>query len=108
MEDIRFNGNLDFRFHNVGFVSVLRNNGYTYEYKNGKARYSFIYVENGEMDYYFEHDKKTLKIKNGSFLFIPKKIPYKSTYLKDNTVIKIIVFDVIAKKTSCIFHAAFL
>ncbi len=103
MNDVRFNGNLDFSFHNAGFVSVRRNRGYTYEYKNGKARYSFIHLQSGEMDYFFEHGKTTVKIKEGDFLFIPKDIPYKAEYLKDNTVVKIIVFDISAKKLPSVF-----
>lgn len=108
MEDIRFNGNLDFDFHNAGFVSVSRNRGHTYEYKNGKARYSFIYLQSGEMEYFFPCEKKTVKINEGSFLFIPKDIPYKAAYLKDDTVIKIIVFDVSAKRLPPFFKSFLL
>ncbi len=105
MDDIRFNGNLDFVFHNVGFVSVVRNQGHTYEYKDGKPRYSFIYLQNGEMDYSFPRERKTVKIKKGSFVFIPKGIPYKAAYLKDNTVVKIIVFDISAKRLPPFFKS---
>lgn len=98
MEDIRYNGNPEFKIHNVGLVSVLRNQGYTFEYKSGKERYSFIYIEKGNMEYYFSKTKEKIRISKGDFLFIPKDIPYKTTYLDDDTVIKIIVFDISAKK----------
>lgn len=93
MEDIRFKGDLDFSITNVGFVMVVRNQDYTFEYKNGKELYSFVYVENGELEYYFYDTKEKLEIKKGTLLFIPKQIPYKTRYLKNGTKIKIIIFD---------------
>ena len=96
MEDIRFDVNLDYQINNVGYVSVLRNENFVFEYKTGKERYSFIYVEQGELEYYFSQNKKILNAGKGNVLFIPKALPYKASYLKDGTLIKIIVFDLIA------------
>lgn len=98
MEDIRYDGNMDLSIQNVGFVSVLRNQNYTFEYKNGKERYSFIYVTSGKMEYYFYREHQKYTINSGEFLYIPKGIPYKSTYLENDTVIKIIVFDISCAK----------
>lgn len=97
MKDIRFDGKLDCKIDNIGFVSVSRNENYTFEYKTGKERYSFIYVENGELEYCFKQSQKALKIDKGTILFIPKQLPYKTRYLKNNTIIKIIIFDVVAE-----------
>lgn len=94
MEDIRFHGRLEFRIEKVGYVSVLRNKDYAFEYKKGKETYSFIYVAEGQLLYTFADTEKTVLIKKGDVLFIPKHLPYKTVYLQDNTVIKIIVFDI--------------
>ena len=49
MEDIRYDGTLDLKIYDVGYVSVLRNANFTFEYKQGKDRFSFIYVKSGQM-----------------------------------------------------------
>lgn len=97
MEDIRFDGKLDCKIDNIGYVSVSRNENFIFEYKAGKDRYSFIYVENGELEYSFTKSKNIIKIDKGTLLFVPKKLPYKTKYLKQNTIIKIILFDIIAE-----------
>lgn len=97
MEDIRYDGTLDFKIYDVGYVSVLRNANFTFEYTLGKDRFSFIYVKSGEMLYALTAERKKIRIEKGDFLFIPKNMPYKSFYLADNTVIKMIVFDIAAE-----------
>lgn len=97
MNDIRFDGKLDCKIDNIGYVSVSRNENFIFEYKNGKERYSFIYVEEGALEYYFFHNDLTLRIDKGTFLFIPSKLPYRTKYLKKDTIIRIIIFDVIAE-----------
>lgn len=93
MEDFRHDENLVFTIRKVGFVNVTRNENFTFEYKNGKDLYSFVYVEDGEIEYYFYKTKERLKLKKGNCLFIPKQFPYKTKYLKNKTKIKIIIFD---------------
>lgn len=95
MKDIRFHGHLEFQIENVGYVSVQRNENYFFEYKKGKETYSFIYVAEGYLSYTLTDTNKTFFIKKGDVLFIPKRLPYKTLYLQENTVIKIIVFDII-------------
>ena len=97
MQDIRFNGKLDCKIDNVGFVNVLRNENYTFEYKTGKNLFSFIYVDSGELDYFFTEKQLNLRLEEGSLLFIPKHLPYKTKYLKNKTKIKIIIFDITGK-----------
>ena len=108
MEDIRYWGKLDYRIENVGFVSVVRNKDFTFEYKKGKKQYSFIYVQNGELEYNFAKDDKTLRITKGDLLFVPKKLPYKTKYITDNTKIKIFVFDCVFQGTNKFFTHTFL
>ncbi len=93
MKDIRFDGGLDFVINKIGFVNVLRDENFVFEYKTGKKFFSFIYVESGELEYYFKNVKKRFKIAKGNMLFIPKQFPYKTKYLKNKTQIKIILFD---------------
>ena len=94
MNDIRFQGHLEFNIENIGYVSVQRDKNYFFEYKKGKEMYSFIYVADGHLSYTLTDTNKTYLIKKGDVLFIPKHLPYKTLYLQDNTVIKIIVFDI--------------
>lgn len=92
MDDIRYLGKLNYKIGNVGFVSVLRKKDFIFEFKKGKKQFSFIFVESGRLEYSFKDGNKLL-ISKGDTLFIPKKLPYKTTYLEDNTKIKIITFD---------------
>ena len=95
MEDIRFHQQLDFKIENIGYVSVQRNENYFFEYKKGKETYSIIYVSEGLLNYTLTGSREVFHIKKGDVLFIPKQLPYQTLYLQDNTVIKIIVFDII-------------
>ena len=94
MEDIRFHRQLDFKIENIGYVSVQRNENYFFEYKKGKETHSIIYVAEGLLTYTLTGSHKVFHIKKGDVLFIPKHLPYQTLYLQNNTVIKIIVFDV--------------
>lgn len=98
MEDIRFDGNLEYSVNKVGFVKVTRHENFTFEYKNGKELFSFVYVQSGELEYYFYKTKEKMRIKKGTLLFIPKRVPYKTKYLHNGTKIKIIIFDLKGKK----------
>lgn len=94
MEDIRFHQQLDFKIENVGYVSVQRDENYFFEYKKGKETYSVIYVSEGQLTYTLTGSQVVFHIKKGDILFIPKHLPYHTRYLQNNTVIKIIVFDI--------------
>lgn len=96
MQDIRFDGKLDYIIDNIEFVKVLRNADFTFPYKNGKEKYSLIFVENGEMNYYFTKEKISKKLTKGDTLFIPKNTPYIATYTADNSIAKVLTFDIIS------------
>ena len=93
MEDIRFSGNLKLKITTPGFVSVVRNENFTFPYAKGKQFFSFIFVARGALEYLFTKSKKKLCLGPGDILFIPKSYPYVATYLKNNTKICILNFD---------------
>ncbi|MBQ1951130.1 MAG: helix-turn-helix transcriptional regulator [Clostridia bacterium] len=95
MEDIRFEEGYTVGIQSVGFVNVERDNGYTFEYKDGKTRFSFIFVEKGDLEYEFPSQK--ILISDGHVLFVPKHLPYKATYLDNGVRIKILLFDIPAE-----------
>lgn len=94
MENIRFDGKLKYRIDNVGYIQVVRNANYLFEYKKGKELFSFIYVKDGEIEYTFTEIGKSVHLKKDSLLYIPKHYPYYTTYLKENTAIRIFTFDI--------------
>ena len=93
MEDIRFSENLHLQIKNTGFVSVVRNENFTFTYPKGKRFFSFVFAERGALDYYFIKTQKTIRLDTGCALFIPKSYPYVATYLKNNTKIRILNFE---------------
>lgn len=103
MEDIRFDGKLDYTIDNIGFVNVMRNKDYTVPFRNGKYKHSLILVSQGEMQYYFPDTDKRIIITRGCALFIPKWYPYIATYTQDDTVAEVLSFDIIADKLPDIF-----
>lgn len=94
MEDIRFSTQINFDINNVGYISVVRNKGFSIQFKSGKTIFSFVYVKKGKMRYAFS--EKTFTATEGQVLFVPKGLPYKATYLEDDTTMKMITFDVIS------------
>lgn len=93
MKDIRFNGEIDYKIDNLGFVKVMRNAGFEFMYRNGKDRYSLIVVQNGSIEYRFTNTNEIITLTKGKLLFIPKNYPYIAKYLEDNTIIRILIFD---------------
>ena len=92
MQDIRFSENINLKIDTIGFLRLQRKGGFTFEHRKGKDKFSFIYIERGMVDYCFSSNK-TIHVEKGNLIYIPKHIPYKTTYLVDNTIIRMIVFD---------------
>jgi len=95
MGKIIFDGKLEYRIDNVGYLQVVRNTNYFFEYKKGKEMFSFIYVKDGEIEYTFPEIQESVLLKKDNLLYIPKHYPYYTTYLKENTEIRIFTFDVV-------------
>lgn len=94
MDDIRYSGNLQCEITQPGYVSVVRNENFTFSYKDGKKNFSVIFVTRGELEYVFAHENAPLLIRQGDAIFIPPNLPYTTTYRKDNTKIQILNFGV--------------
>ena len=94
MQDIRFNGLLNYEISAPFYVSVVRQANYIFKFENGKSTFSFIYVKNGALEYSFKPSNKTLIIEKGDLLFVPKDYPYVTKYLKENTKIQIFNFEI--------------
>lgn len=105
MKRISFDGKLNYHIDNIGFINVLRNKGYTVPYKNGKTKYTFVLVIDGKLNCFFPETGVTLPLCAGDVLFVPKKYPYVATYAEDNTVIKVLTFDVYADAPPSFLHA---
>jgi uncharacterized RmlC-like cupin family protein len=76
MEDIFYYEKLDYRIENIGFVNVERTKNYTFEFKEGKPQFSFIYVENGSLEYSFTTTNQKIYVSKGDMLYVPKNLPY--------------------------------
>lgn len=82
MLNIRFDGKLDYLIDNIGFVNVSRNAGFTVPYKTGKQKYSLIFVESGEMNYYFTKNKKNDRQRRIYCTQNPQNINSSETFFK--------------------------
>lgn len=103
MEDIRFSTQINFDINNVGYISVVRNKGFSIRFKAGKPIYSFVYVKKGKMKYDFS--EKSFTATEGQVIFVPKDLPYEATYLEMDTTMKMITFDVISDESmSCLMN----
>jgi len=100
MEDIRFSGNLHLKITTSGFVSVVRNENFTFPYPKGKGFFSIVFASRGALEYHFIKDKKTVRLDPEYALFIPKDYPYIATYLENNTKIRILNFELEYQKIS--------
>ena len=93
MEDIRLQTYTNYDIKDLGYAQIERGANHRFAFKNGKSLYSFIFVKSGAMTYRFPTLKKTIALEKDSVLYIPKLLPYETTYLQDGTKIKILTFD---------------
>ena len=68
MDDIRYSGNLQCEITQPGYVSVVRNENFTFSYKDGKKNFSVIFVTRGELEYVFAHENAPLLIRSYAHL----------------------------------------
>ena len=93
MEDIRLEAYTSSEIKNLGYVQLERGENHRFAYKTGKPLYSFIFIRAGAMSYRFPTLKKTIVLEKDTALYIPKLLPYETTYLQNGTKIKILTFD---------------
>ena len=80
---------------NVDIQTVTRPNGYTHTHKNGRPKHGFIFTAEGSIRYDISgRERKTITAGASELVFIPSETVYSSTYLGENTTIKIIQFDI--------------
>lgn len=108
MKDVRFSGKLSYSIDNIGFISVLRNKSYTVPYRKGKDKFSVIFVERGKMIYSFQNGAKPLELTGGMMIFVPKGCPYVAEYTSDNTLMKLLVFDIFSDNIPSVFLEPFV
>ena len=93
MEDIRLYYYTNSSIKNLGYAQVERNANHVFAFKNGKWVNSFIFIRKGALEYRFPTLHQTLLVEKDSVLYIPKGLPYTTTYLQEGTKIKILTFD---------------
>lgn len=82
-----------FTAEHIDVLQVSRPEGYTHSNRNGRIKHGFIYVVSGGMLFSMVPGGKTIATDSGQLVFIPKGCTYTSTYLKEDTQIQIVQFD---------------
>ncbi|MBQ8848710.1 MAG: helix-turn-helix transcriptional regulator [Clostridia bacterium] len=84
----------DFTVENIDIQNVSRPKDYRHSFRSGRVKHGFIYVISGQMLDVFQSGKKeSICVDTGELIFVPKGSIYTGVYLKENTEIKIIQFD---------------
>ena len=94
---MRFESDLQkvgFRVDNISVANVSRSKNYKHSYKNGRTKHGFIYTVRGSIrNVFFGCDTETIEASAGDLVFVPKGTSYVSTYLEDETELKIVHFE---------------
>lgn len=86
----------DFLVDNIDLLNITRNKYYSHSYRNGRIKHGFIYVVKGKMhDEFFDEKTENVELRQGELIFIPKGCAYIGNYLEDDTVIRIVQFDIL-------------
>ena len=86
----------DFLVDNIDLLNITRNKYYSHSYRNGRIKHGFIYVVKGRMrDEFFDEKTENVELRQGELIFIPKGCSYIGNYLEDDTVIRIVQFDIL-------------
>ena len=84
-----------FEISQIDIITVSRDKNYKHSYMEGRPYHAFIYTERGRMQDDFVHPTRdSILTEEGTLLFVPKGARYYGTYLEDNTLNKIIQFDI--------------
>lgn len=86
-----------FRVGNINIQSVSRPQNYKHSFKNGRENNGFIYIVSGSMLDSFQNCEVTdLSATKGDLIFVPKGSIYTGMYVGENTMIKIVQFELIS------------
>jgi len=87
----------NFRIGNIDIQKVSRPKGFKHIFRTGRTKHGFIYTVSGQMkDVFQSGTPKSIDVNAGELVFIPKNTVYTGIYLKENTEIKLIQFDLIS------------
>ena len=87
----------DFRVGNIDVQTVSRPKNYRHSFLGGREKHGFVYVVNGKMlDSFVGCSVDDLPSYKGELVFIPKGSRYTGAYMEENTIIKIIQFDILS------------
>lgn len=85
-----------FLVENIDIASVKRDKNYKHSFKNGRFKHGFIYVVKGRMcDEFLGERGERVELCQGELIFIPKGCSYIGNYLEDDTIIRIVQFDIL-------------
>lgn len=86
-----------FRVENIDVQTVSRPKNHRHSFKNGREKHGFIYVVSGKMlDCFSNCNVESLSSVKGELVFIPKGSVYTGVYLEDDTILKMIQFDILS------------
>lgn len=84
----------NFTAGNIDVLNVIRDEGYTHSYRNGRTKHGFVYVVSGSMDCSFlSEGADHIHLCREELIFIPQGSTYTATYLEAHTEIRIVQFD---------------
>lgn len=85
----------NFSIEDIRVITVIRGKDFTNHYRDGRTNHGFIYVVRGAIRCDFaESTPKSIRLNAGQLLFVPKGTVYTTTYLAEDTEIKLIQFMV--------------
>lgn len=89
--------NPDFRVDNIGITNVSRDKNYKHSYRAGRPKNGFVYTVKGKIhNVFYGENVATIDTEAGDLVFIPKGCSYVTTYLEDDTELKIVQFDLLS------------
>lgn len=90
-------GSPHFTVDEIDIVRVSRGKNYRHSYRNGRLKHGFVYTVSGEMcDTFFDAEERSVSVRAGELMFIPKGSRYVGTYVGEGTEICIVQFNVSA------------
>ena len=85
----------DFKAENINILEVERPKGFKHHFKLGRPKHGFIYTVKGEIEYiFYGNDKKSITLRAGEVIFVPKGCVYSGIYTAESTKLKIVQFDI--------------